>query len=121
MAFPLVRVGVIFLLLLVLLPYVLTPLYLLVQPVSTLMLWRSIKGARVERSYLPIGQMAPSLPLAVSVAEDARFCTHHGIDWDSLREAVADAEDTGDVPWRLDHHPTDGKEPVSLAGTQLHP
>jgi len=96
-AFPLVRVAVIFLLILVLLPYVLTPLYLLVQPVSTLMLWRSIKGARVERSFLPIGQMAPSLPLAVSVAEDARFCTHHGIDWDSLREAVADAEDSGDV------------------------
>jgi monofunctional biosynthetic peptidoglycan transglycosylase len=93
-AFPLVRVAVIVLLILAILPYLLTPLYLLVQPVSTLMLWRSIKGARVERSFVPIGQMAPSLPLAVSVAEDAHFCTHHGIDWGSLREAVAD---TGDV------------------------
>src|ERR1700730_6175310 len=96
-AVPLVRGAVIFLLFLVLLPSLLTPLYRLVQPVSTLMLWRSIKGARVEHSFVPIGQMAPTLPLAVSVAEDARFCTHHGIDWDSLREAVADAEETGDV------------------------
>jgi monofunctional biosynthetic peptidoglycan transglycosylase len=97
MAFLLLRVAFIGLLILVILPYLLTPLYLLVQPVSTVMLWRSIKGAHVERSFLPIGQMAPSLPLAVSVAEDTRFCTHHGIDWGSLREAVADAEDSGDV------------------------
>jgi monofunctional biosynthetic peptidoglycan transglycosylase len=96
-AFRVLRVAVIFLLILLILPYLLTPLYLLVQPVSSLMLWRSIKGARVERSFVPISQMAPSLPLAVTIAEDARFCTHHGIDWDSLREAMADAEDSGDV------------------------
>jgi monofunctional glycosyltransferase len=29
-------------------------------------------------------------------AEDAKFCTHHGIDWDALREVVDDAEE-GDV------------------------
>jgi monofunctional biosynthetic peptidoglycan transglycosylase len=26
-------------------------------------------------------------------AEDAKFCSHHGVDWDALREVVDDAED----------------------------
>ena len=26
-------------------------------------------------------------------AEDAKFCSHHGIDWDALREVIDDAED----------------------------
>ncbi len=26
-------------------------------------------------------------------SEDARFCNHHGIDWDALRDVVDDAED----------------------------
>ena len=28
-----------------------------------------------------------------SAAEDAKFCSHHGIDWDALREVIDDAED----------------------------
>lgn len=75
-----------------LLPYVLTPLYLVINPVSTLMVWRWASGARVERSYVPLANLSP-LPLAVLVAEDARFCSHWGIDWTELREAIEDAED----------------------------
>ena len=26
-------------------------------------------------------------------SEDAKFCSHHGIDWDALREVIDDAED----------------------------
>lgn len=78
---------------LLLLPYVLTPLYLAVNPVSTLMLWRWASGARVERSFVPLTGLSPALPLAVLVAEDARFCTHLGIDWTELREAIEDADD----------------------------
>ena len=75
-----------------LLPYLIAPLYRLVDPVSTLMLGRWVTGARVVRTVLPIERVAPSLPLAVIVAEDARFCAHRGIDWTELREAIDDAD-----------------------------
>jgi monofunctional biosynthetic peptidoglycan transglycosylase len=86
--------GVVFTVLAVLLvPYVLTPLYAVVNPISTVMLWREITGARVEHRYVPLSQMALALPLAVVIAEDGRFCSHFGIDFAELREAIQDADD----------------------------
>ena len=79
------------------LPYVLAPLYRFVDPVSTLMAWRWASGARVERTWTPIDRIAPALPLAVIVAEDARFCSHHGVDFTRLREMVDDIEDIEDI------------------------
>src|ERR1700704_2508051 len=77
--------GVAFLLLV---PYALVPLYRAVDPISTLMLWRWAKGARVERHVVPIDRIAPVLPRSVIAAEDDRFCSHHGIDFDELRTVV---------------------------------
>jgi monofunctional glycosyltransferase len=91
-AFRLMRWIVIFGLVLVLLPYVLAPLYRFATPVSTLMLWRWITGARVERTYVPLERIARALPVSVIAAEDARFCNHRGIDWGGLREAFEEAE-----------------------------
>jgi monofunctional glycosyltransferase len=53
-----------------LLPYALAPLYRLVNPISTLMLWRWIRGAPVERVWIPLDGISPSLPHSVIVAED---------------------------------------------------
>jgi monofunctional biosynthetic peptidoglycan transglycosylase len=92
-----VRGVLLFLLALILLPYLLTPLYRVVPPVSTLMLWRWTTGKRVEHSFVPLDRMAPALPLSVIVAEDARFCTHHGIDWQGLQTAFDDAEELADL------------------------
>jgi monofunctional biosynthetic peptidoglycan transglycosylase len=82
-----------------LLPYVIAPFYNFVNPASTLMVWRKIVGARVEQRWLPLGQIGPQVPLAVIVAEDGRFCAHHGIDpgelWQALLEADALAEARG--------------------------
>jgi monofunctional biosynthetic peptidoglycan transglycosylase len=80
-----------------LLPYLLVPLYGFVQPVSTLMLWRWATGARVVRSAVAIERVAPALPLAVIVAEDARFCSHHGIDLGEIREALESADDISEM------------------------
>jgi len=77
----------------VLLPYLLVPLYRTVNPVSTLMLWRWAKGARVGRSFVPIERMAPALPMTVIASEDGRFCSHRGIDWRELRERLEDVDD----------------------------
>jgi monofunctional biosynthetic peptidoglycan transglycosylase len=79
--------------LVLLLPYLLAPLYRFVNPVSTLMLWRWATGARVERTFVPIERMAPALPITVIAAEDGRFCSHHGIDWRELTERLDDIDD----------------------------
>ena len=74
------------------LPYLITPLYRFVQPVSTPMLWRWATGGRVKRTFLPLGRMAPTLPLTVILAEDASFCHNHGIDLSAVREALQQAD-----------------------------
>src|SRR5262249_42375836 len=74
------RNAAIILLVLILLPYLIAPLYRVVMPVSTPMLWRWLTGARVERIRTPLDHMAPVLPRTVIAAEDGKFCTHHGVD-----------------------------------------
>lgn len=91
------RYVVILVLIAIAVPLLLTPLYRVVDPVSTLMLWRWATGARVERVWTPIAAMAPVVPLTVIGAEDARFCVHHGVEWGGLREAVDDLREGGDV------------------------
>jgi len=78
---------------LLLLPYVLTPIYSTGHPVSTLMIGRYLTGESVTRSWVDIDRMSPALPRSVVGAEDAKFCFHHGIDWDSLRDVIEDAQD----------------------------
>ena len=76
-----------------LVPYVLTPFYRVGHPVSALMAWRTLKGAPVTRQWVDFSAISPSLPRAVVGAEDAKFCSHHGIDWDALQDAIDDAEE----------------------------
>jgi monofunctional biosynthetic peptidoglycan transglycosylase len=78
-----------------LVPYLITPLYRFGRPVSTPMLGRCATGARVERVWVPLEAVAPVVPQAVIAAEDARFCSHRGIDWGEIREALEDAEEGG--------------------------
>jgi monofunctional biosynthetic peptidoglycan transglycosylase len=80
-----------------LLPYLITPLYAVINPVSTVMLWRHLSGERVERQYVPITRISPTLPLMVIIAEDGRFCTHHGVDFTEIREALAESDDIDEV------------------------
>ena len=75
----------------------LTLIYAFVPPVSTLMLGRWVTFRNVDRTYVPIDRISPSLTLAVIIAEDGRFCGHHGIDLTEIQNALADGEDLGDV------------------------
>src|SRR4051794_28040806 len=95
--FPIVRGLALAVLVVLLLPYLITPVYLGVNPVSTLMLWRWATGAPVVRTSTPLRSIAPVLPLSVIVAEDARFCSHHGIDFSELRAAIEDADDLAEM------------------------
>jgi monofunctional biosynthetic peptidoglycan transglycosylase len=91
------RGALVVVLLLLLLPYFLAPLYRLVNPMSTLMLARWFAGAGVDRTYVPLTRVAPILPLTVIASEDARFCNHSGIDWQELQVAIEDADDLSEV------------------------
>jgi len=88
-----VRTLLLILLVALLVPYLVTPFYRTGHPVSTLMIWRTLAGAPMSRQWIDFAAISPSLPRSVVAAEDAKFCRHHGIDWDALREVMDDAED----------------------------
>jgi monofunctional glycosyltransferase len=87
------RYLLLILLAVLLLPYLLTPLYRGGHPVSTLMAWRWLTGAPMSRQWIDFSAISSSLPRSVVASEDAKFCSHHGIDWDALRDVIDDAEE----------------------------
>jgi monofunctional glycosyltransferase len=89
----LVRTLFVILLAVVLLPYLIAPLYRTGHPVSTMMAWRWLKGAPMSRQWIDFRRISPYLPRSVVVAEDAHFCRHHGVDLGAMREALQDAEE----------------------------
>jgi monofunctional biosynthetic peptidoglycan transglycosylase len=91
------RIVVIAALVFLLLPYLLTPLYLVVRPVSMPMLWRYVTFQPVTRIYRPLDDIAAVLPRTVIASEDAQFCHHRGVDWRGLRDIIKDAEDLEDL------------------------
>ncbi len=52
---------------------------------------------RIDRRYRPLGRIDPTVVCAMVLAEDIRFFSHDGVDWDALREAAAAAWNTGDA------------------------
>ncbi|ODT80077.1 MAG: monofunctional biosynthetic peptidoglycan transglycosylase [Pelagibacterium sp. SCN 64-44] len=73
---------------LVAIPLLLTPLYLVVQPVSVPMLWRLATGQPVVRQWRDIDDISDRLKAAVILSEDGQFCRHWGIDVAALRAEV---------------------------------
>lgn len=49
-------------------------------------------GDPVEQTWVPLSHVSPQLIRAVLASEDAKFCTHNGIDFGELRAAIADAK-----------------------------
>lgn len=91
------RLLIVAVLVLLALPYLIVPFYSVGKPVSTVMLWRWLSGQHVQRQYEPLARISPALELAVIVAEDGRFCSHHGVDFAEIRDALSDADDFGDL------------------------
>ena len=73
---------------LVAIPLVLTPVYLVVNPVSVPMLERYVTGRTVDRQWRDIGQISDRLKASVILSEDGQFCRHWGVDFSALREEV---------------------------------
>ncbi|ODT70154.1 MAG: monofunctional biosynthetic peptidoglycan transglycosylase [Pelagibacterium sp. SCN 63-23] len=69
-------------------PLVLTPVYLVVQPVSVPMLSRMLTGQGVTRVWRDIDDISDRLKASVILSEDGQFCRHWGIDVAALRVEV---------------------------------
>ncbi|WP_305989350.1 monofunctional biosynthetic peptidoglycan transglycosylase [Roseibium sp. MMSF_3544] len=75
-------------LVLVLLPPVLTIIYSVVPPVSTLMIARYAQFLWVDRQWVPLEEISPNLVRSVITSEDSGFCTNDGVEWDALQDQV---------------------------------
>jgi len=91
------RAAAIAVLVLLLLPYAITPFLAFGAPVSTVMMWRWLGGQPVHRTYVPLSRISANLKRAVIVAEDGRFCRHYGVDLTEIQHAIDSADDLGDV------------------------
>lgn len=78
---------------LVLVPALWVAAYRWIDPPITYLI--AAEGARlggVERRWRDLGAISPHLPRAVMGGEDARFCAHHGFDFDEIRKALAETD-----------------------------
>ncbi len=83
-------------LVLLVLPFAVLPIYLVVDPpLSTVMLEKRLGGASIRKTWTDLDDISPNLIRAVMVAEDARFCEHSGIDFVEMRAAWTRAQDGG--------------------------
>jgi monofunctional biosynthetic peptidoglycan transglycosylase len=88
------RAGLVLVVLLVL-PYLLIPVYALpfTRPVSTLMLSELFLLRGYDRQWVDLDDISPNLVRAVMMSEDGQFCAHGGVDWVQMRGVVQDALD----------------------------
>ncbi len=92
------RAILILVLAVLLLPAAVILLYRFVPPPLTpLMVIRYGEGEAIDKSWRPLGEIAPALPRSVVAAEDNLFCDHMGFDRDAL-QAQIDAAQQGERP-----------------------
>ncbi len=66
-------------------------------PISTLMAARVLSFKHVERDYVPLSQISPNLIRAVIAAEDGKFCTHAGVDWEAMHSVARNVIEEDDT------------------------
>jgi monofunctional biosynthetic peptidoglycan transglycosylase len=64
-------------------------------PATALMLSRAAEGARIRHEPVPLSAVSPHVVRAVIAAEDANFCSHHGFDFEAIRDAAERNADGG--------------------------
>lgn len=57
-------------------------------PVTPQIMIAFVSGESVRYEWRDLPGISPYLPKAVIAAEDAKFCRHHGFDWQSIDQAV---------------------------------
>src|SRR5262245_14239954 len=86
----------------VLWPLLMTFVYAVVPPpASNLMIGRLVNGNGLTYDWVSLDKISPYLPLAVISSEDARFCSHNGVDWIEFSDVLDEATDgDGEGPIR---------------------
>lgn len=85
------RLVILIILLVLVLPAGLTLLYREVAPPATpLMVIRLFEGEGIKSEWVPLRQISPHLIRSVIALEDSRFCSHDGVDWVEMSDAVSD-------------------------------
>jgi len=56
-------------------------------PVTFTMIGDMMRGETVERDWMPLSRIDPSMAQAAIAAEDAKFCTHNGFDLEAIEAA----------------------------------
>ena len=57
-------------------------------PVTPLMLIRAVEGHGLTKDWVPLSEISPHLQRAVIAAEDGKFCSHGGFDWEAVDTAM---------------------------------
>lgn len=71
-------------------PVIVVAVYRFVPPpITFLMVQRLFEGQGLDRRWVPLEKISPTLVRAVIAAEDARFCQHHGFDIEAIEKAMA--------------------------------
>jgi len=79
-------------------PFGLVALYrFMPPPLTPLMVIRLVQGEGLQKDWVPLSAISPELQRAVIASEDAKFCTHHGFDWDAIDNAMDVYEEGGHV------------------------
>ena len=88
-------------------PLVMTFVYaVLPPPASNVMITRLFSGNGITYNWVGLDRISPYLPVAVMSSEDARFCSHNGVDWVEFSDVLDEATDG------------DGEGPVRGASTK---
>ncbi|NTF33238.1 monofunctional biosynthetic peptidoglycan transglycosylase [Rhizobium skierniewicense] len=89
----LVKRILLFILALLVLPYLLIVLYALpfMRPVSTLMLADLVTFQGYDRRWVSLDEISPRLVQSVMMSEDGQFCSHGGVDWNQMQTVVNSA------------------------------
>jgi monofunctional biosynthetic peptidoglycan transglycosylase len=73
----------------VVLPVIVVSVYKWVPPPGDmLMVVRAVQGRGWDYRWRPIDKISPALVQAAVASEDARFCDHHGFDFDAIQKAM---------------------------------
>ncbi len=57
-------------------------------PFTWTMMGDVLNGTGVTKQWMPLSRMDPDMPRAAIAGEDARFCSHHGFDFDAIASAA---------------------------------
>ena len=75
-------------------PFAATLAYKWVDPPLTVPIaWEFLSGKRPAQTWVALDAIAPALAAGALMSEDAKFCRHNGVDWDSLQMSIDAARD----------------------------